>query len=142
MPECGNPECRKEIPEGRAYCNEECLKQYYESKRKLKGDVKDVTTLDTDPTIEVVLKYIGIEKKNFTKDVAYRHWERFIEFARDNSGKSWSNFIKPRLRSYIGIDHRYIEAFLDSCLAWGVIDLKDGNLFFLGVPKEGNGDAK
>lgn len=142
MPNCRNPECGKEIPEGKAYCNEECLRRSLELKRKSKELARDDTTFNTDPTIEVVLKYIGIEKKNFTKDVAYRHWERFVEFARNNSGKSWGNFIKPRLRSYIGIDYRYIDDFLDSCLSWGVIELKDGNLFFLGVPKEVTPNAK
>ena len=133
MPTCKNPECRKEIGDDREYCGEECLRHALELNRMKKESI--------DPSVEAVLEYIGIVKTNFTKNVAYRHWEHFIEFVRKNSGKSWGNFIKPRLRSYIGIDYRYLEAFLESCLSWGVIELKDGNLYFLGLPKEENENA-
>ena len=78
---------------------------------------------------------MGIEKQNFTKNVAYRHWERFVQFIMGNSGKSWSEFVRPRLRSYLGIDFRYIDSYLESCLAWGVVKLENGNVVFVGVPK-------
>ena len=129
MPYCRNPECGKEIPEGKNYCNQECLKRHLE----LKNEAKKATVV-FDETIEVVLKYIGIEKENFTKDVAYRHWARFIRFIMDNSGKSWDNFLKPRLRSYIGIDYRYLDDFLESCLSWGAVELRNGNVIFIGIP--------
>lgn len=39
MNKCQNPECEKEIPEGKHYCNEECLKRHQELKREEKSKV-------------------------------------------------------------------------------------------------------
>jgi len=33
MKKCKNPECQKEIPETKIYCNEECIKRYLELKK-------------------------------------------------------------------------------------------------------------
>ena len=130
MPKCRNPECDKEVEEGKNYCNQDCLKRHLEIKAEAKKH-----PIQIDPTIEAVLGYMGIEKENFTKDVAYRHWARFIQFIKDNSGKSWDNFLKPRLRSYIGIDYRYLDDFLESCLSWGTVELRNGNAVFIGIPE-------
>lgn len=132
MKKCQNPECWKEIPEDKKYCNQECLKKALELKRHGKHEKTDLA----DSSIENVLKYMGIEKANFAKNVAYRHWELFIKFVRDNSERSWDEFIRPRLRSFIGINYRYLGEFLECCLAWETVILEDGNLFFIGVPKE------
>ena len=127
MPECRNPECGKEIPKGMTYCDGGCLKRHLELKQENKT---------VDSTIEAVLKYMGIEKQNFSKNVAYNHWERFVQFLKDNSGHSWNDFLRPRLRSYIGIDQRYLNDFLQSCLAWGIIALENGNVIYYGIPKD------
>jgi hypothetical protein len=133
--QCKN--CKKSLPLGSKdldFCSEDCAKkckQSIESKPK-------ATSQKVDLTVETVLKYMGIEKPNFTKSVAYRHWERFVQFIMENSGKSWSEFVRPRLRSYLGIDFRYIESYLESCLAWGVMKLENGDVVFVGLPK---GDA-
>jgi len=34
MPKCLNPECGKEVPEGSAYCGEECLRRHLELKKQ------------------------------------------------------------------------------------------------------------
>lgn len=122
MPTCHNPECNQQAPEGSKYCGEPCLRKHI--------------ALRKPRSIEAVLRYIGIEKDNFSKHVAYRHWERFIRFIRDNSGENWDNFLRPRLRSYIGIDYRYINDYLDACIAWGIMKLVNGQLVFIGIPKQ------
>jgi len=137
MPNCKN--CGKEIPKGLDFCGEDCIREYKDKNKDAEVMKKAYEQMDkeepkTDQTIEQVLRYIGIEKDNFAKNIAYYHWTRFIEFTRNNSGKNWKTFIKPRLRSYVGIDHRYLEDYLDSCLSWGIMKLVDGNLFFIGVP--------
>jgi hypothetical protein len=132
MNKCQNPECGKELPEGKKYCNQECLKRAIELRKRGKHEVPEVA----DTSIEKVLKHMGIDKANFTKNVAYRHWELFLKFVRDNSGCSWDEFIRPRLRSFIGINYRYLGEFLECCLAWETMILEDGNLFFVGVPNE------
>jgi len=132
MPKCQNPECGKDISEGKNYCNQECLKKAITLRRQSKRQKPEVN----DSPIETVLKYMGIDKANFTKNVAYRHWELFIKFVRDSSGRSWDEFIRPRLRSFIGINYRYLGEFLECCLAWETVVLEDGNLLFIGVPNE------
>jgi hypothetical protein len=127
--------CQKPLPpraKGLDFCSQECAKNFkheHEPTPKVQSEKK------VDTTIEAVLKYMGIEKPNFTKSVAYRHWERFVQFIKENSGKSWNEFVRPRLRSYLGIDFRYIESYLESCLAWGVMKLENGNVVFVGLPK-------
>ena len=133
--QCKN--CKKPLPPSSKdldFCSEDCAKTYKnntESKPKTQA-------VQVDPTVETVLKYMGIEKQNFTKSVAYHHWERFVRFIMENSGKNWNDFVKPRLRSFLGVDFRYIESYLESCLAWGVMKLENGNVVFVGLPK---GDA-
>ncbi len=128
--QCKN--CKKPLSsEGLDFCSLECA-EAYKGANKPEPEEKRI-----DPTIEAVLKYMGIEKENFTKDVAYRHWERFVRFIRDNSGKSWNDFLRPRLRSYVGIDYRYLDDYLESCLSWGIVKLVDGNVIFVGLPKKG-----
>jgi len=59
-----------------------------------------------------------------------------VQFIKENSGKSWSDFVRPRLRSYIGVDFRYLDGYLDSCVAWDIMKLENGNVVFVGLPKE------
>jgi hypothetical protein len=131
MPTCQNPECEKEVAEGKKYCGQECIKKAVALRRQNRQNDSE----GSDSSVETVLKYMGIDKANFTKNVAYRHWELFIKFVRDNSGRSWDGFIRPRLRSFIGINYRYLEEFVECCLAWETVVLEDGNLVFIGVPK-------
>ena len=45
MPVCQNPECKKELPEGKNYCNEDCVRQASERRQKsvegFKADLRD-----------------------------------------------------------------------------------------------------
>ena len=132
MPNCGNRERRKNTASNGSNSKLYSAQDWLE----LHG-IGSRGSGTTDPSIEAVLKFMGIEKRNFTKDVAYRHWEKFIEFVKHNSGKSWHNFIRPRLRSYVSIDYRYLDDFLESCLSWGIMKLVNGNLTFIGIPEEG-----
>ncbi len=113
MPTCKNPECGKEVPEGMTCCDEACMRKYVEFRKQKRHGYE--TASSAGSTIEAVLNYMGIDKQNFAKNVAYQYWAKFVGFVKDNSGKSWNNFIKPRLRSYVGIDYRYLEDFLESC---------------------------
>ena len=83
--------------------------------------------------LETILAYIGITHDNVRVD-AYNHWKRFIEFCKSNSGKDWRHNIRPKLRSWIGVDYRYIDDYLESCISWGILDLNDGILVFRGLP--------
>ncbi|MBT0159920.1 hypothetical protein G4O51_08040 [Candidatus Bathyarchaeota archaeon A05DMB-2] len=84
---------------------------------------------------EIILTYIGATKDNLRAD-AYNHWYRFIEFCKRNSGKNWKEDIRAKLRSWIGVDFRYLDDYLMSCLSWGIMELNDGNLIFKGIPDD------
>ena len=85
--------------------------------------------------VETILAYIGITPENVRQD-AYNHWYRFIDFCKRNFGKEWKHDIRPKLRSWIGVDFRYIDDYLESCLSWGIMELDDGILNFKGIPDE------
>jgi hypothetical protein len=85
--------------------------------------------------VEKILEFIGITHDNVRQD-AYNHWYRFIEFCKQNSGKEWKHSIRPKLRSWIGVDYRYIDDYLESCLSWRILELNDGVLIFRGIPND------
>ena len=89
---------------------------------------------DSNSNFEKILESIGVTHDNVRQD-AYNHWQRFIDFCRRNSGKDWRHFIRPKLRSWIGVDFRYIDDYLESCLSWGIMELDNGILFFKGLPE-------
>ena len=85
--------------------------------------------------IETILENIGITHDNVRTD-AFNHWFRFISFCKNYSGKNWKKDIRPKLRSWIGVDYRYIDDYLGTCLSWGFIRIDDNeNLIFTGILK-------
>ena len=97
--------------------------------------------MSEEPSIETILSYIGITHENVRVD-AYNHWQRFIEFCRKYSGKDWRHDVRPKLRSWIGVDYRYIDDYLESCMSWGILDLNDGILVFRGLPDTEESDRE
>jgi hypothetical protein len=84
--------------------------------------------------IELVLRYMGIDKEIVRKD-AFNRWKRFIEFCNSNSGEYYS-VVRCKLRYWLGIDFRYIDAYFDTCLACGIIQVNSGVLVYKGKPEE------
>jgi hypothetical protein len=52
------------------------------------------------------------------------------------SGSNWYNDLRLKLRSWLAIDYRYIDAYLDACLSWGAMEMRNGCVFFVGIPKD------
>ena len=87
MPTCKNPECGKEILEGRAYCGEACQRRYHELKR-LKQPVTEIVEKRTNEediligqgrrkrAMEIILKLARelcpMQYKRFASEVSYR----------------------------------------------------------------------
>lgn len=91
--------------------------------------------------IETILENIGITHDNVRTD-AFNHWFRFISFCKNYSGKNWKKDIRPKLRSWIGVDYRYIDDYLGTCLSWGIIRIDDNeNLIFTGILKNTSVDS-
>lgn len=95
------------------------------------------TKKPSSPTIEKVLAFIGVTRETVRKD-AYDHWKRFVQLVNLRSGRSWHNDIRPKMRSWLGIDYRYIDAYLDACLSWGIMEIKNEKLFYKGIPSYEN----
>jgi len=51
MNTCRNPTCRKEIPDGMAYCGEECLRRHIEIKKETKTSENKRTNLKNEVDI-------------------------------------------------------------------------------------------
>ncbi len=140
MKQCKNPECKKEIPEGLNYCGEDCLRRHIEikkSREKIKSANSESAKIlknHGDSNVEKILESIGVTHDNVRQD-AYNHWLRFIDFCKNKSGRNWRHDIRPKLRSWIGVDFRYIDDYLESCLSWGIMELDDGILVFKGLPE-------
>lgn len=140
MNNCKNSECNKEIPENLNYCSENCIRKHIELKNQAKELAKanqELKIVNSNFNIEneEILKYIGITTHNVRPD-AYNHWLRFIDFCKKNSGKKWKDDIRLKLRSYIGVDFRYIDDYFNCCLSWNIFDLKNDILYFKELPKE------
>jgi predicted nucleic acid-binding Zn ribbon protein len=116
--------CGKEITDNLKFCSKDCVE-----KAKERAESKEKTE------IEKVLEFIGVTHDNARTD-AYNHWKRFIEFGKQNSGKDWKEEIRPKLRSWIAVDFRYIDDYLNTCLVWNIFSLHNGMLVFEGIPKE------
>jgi len=85
-----------------------------------------------DESLEKVLAYIGITHENVRQD-AYNHWLRFISFIKDRTPDDWKYNIRPKLRSYIGVDFRYIDDYYECCLSWKIIESNNGIVNYLGI---------
>ena len=88
----------------------------------------------SEQNVEDILAHIGITRENVRHD-AYNHWYKFIEFCKKNSGKDWKDDIRPKLRSWVGLDFKYIDDYQKSCLAWKILELNEGHQIFKGIPK-------
>jgi methyl coenzyme M reductase subunit D len=62
MNKCQNPECGKEIPEGKAYCDENCLKRHTELKIQSKKERHIYDTSQGDV-------WLGQERRKITMDI-------------------------------------------------------------------------
>ena len=88
--------------------------------------------MEKNESVEFILDYIGITHENVRVD-AYNHWFRFVSFCKKYSGKNWKSDIRPKLRSWIGVDFRYIDDYLETCLSWNIIRINNNILFFKGI---------
>lgn len=135
MRQCRN-DCGIEISDNLQFCSKECAKEY---KEKIESRQESSKTKCKDGNnneiIERILGFIGVTHDNARSD-AYNHWLRFIEFCKRNSGRNWKDDIRPKLRSWIAVDFRYIDDYLDSCISWNIIDLENGILVFKGLPEK------
>ena len=111
MPICKNPECRKEIPEGRAYCDENCLKRHLELK-----NARGETNLTQEDEI-----WLGQRRRKHAMDIILR-------LAKELCPISYRKFVS--MVSYrTGLSRRKVaDDYLIVLLDVGILELNEGLL--------------
>ena len=85
-----------------------------------------------DPVVSKVLSFCGIQDEHMRKD-AYQHWSVCLKTIKDNTGMD-AQRIKIRCRASVGVDYRYLDAYFDAFLDFGVIKKVDNTIHFVGIP--------
>ena len=39
------------------------------------------------------------------------------------------------MRSFVNVDKRYLDDYLESCQEWGTVALRDGKIVYIGLPR-------
>jgi len=85
--------------------------------------------------VEDVLSYMGLTPEKTGKKIAYQHWFDFLTMTKEHSGESWKEKVRLLMRSRVNVDFRYIDDYKDTCVAYGVIKIRNDRIFYLGLPK-------
>jgi len=130
---CANSECENIIEDDKhKFCSDDCHKRFNE----LRGVPKNIMVDPIQQDIEKTLNFMGINKSSYGKPYAYNNWYNLIEFIKKNSGLRYNEIVKPRLRSIMGMQHRYIDEYMETLFSWEVILLKEGCIVYKGCPEE------
>jgi hypothetical protein len=87
----------------------------------------------SDPNIELVLAYMGVTQ-GIGKRISYEHWYRFLLLTKRYSGQDWEK-VRNLMRSYVNVDKRYLDDYLESCQEWGTVLVKNNKIVYVGLPK-------
>ena len=112
IPLCKNPECKKEIPEGHAYCDEDCLKRHLELKKLARGEMN----LTQEDDI-----WLGQKRRKRAMDIISRLAKELcpISHRKFVSLVSYRTGLSPRK-----VADDYLEILLDV----GILEIKEGIL--------------
>ena len=107
MKKCMNPECRKEIPEEKKYCNETCLKRHLQLKKPRLASEENL--------------WLGQDRRK-------RAMETILKLAREHCPMSYKKF--ACIVSYrTGLSLRKIQDdYLQVLLELGLLERNDSNL--------------
>jgi len=86
-----------------------------------------------DSSVEAVLESIGV-RKGEGKNITYDHCQRFLAMVKQHHGESWER-VRNLMRLSVGIGTRYLDEYFVSFREHKVIKLRDGKVFYLGIPK-------
>jgi uncharacterized Zn finger protein len=78
MNKCQNPECGKELSEGKTYCDENCLRKHQELKRLKKLEVDEEEWLGQGRRKRAVEKIMKLAKKLLP--MSYKHFACTVSY--------------------------------------------------------------
>jgi len=90
---------------------------------------------DSEPTIEDILKTMGVRRDKAGKKIAYQHWKDFITMVKEHSGEDWKH-VRLLMRSVVNVDFRYIDDYSDTCAEYGFVEIKNDKIYFIPRPKD------
>lgn len=116
MPNCRNLECGKEVPEGKRYCNPDCLKRDVELKNEAKRQQPNGLKLKSEENV-----WLGQERRK-------RAMETIRKLARENCPMPYKKFAS--LVSYrTGLSYRKVtDDYLEILLELGLLKRNDDGL--------------
>jgi hypothetical protein len=127
---CKNPDCKKKIAKGLAYCSEECLRQHQNQKSSNNPRPFENTILDNLKEHFDFYK----ENPNLGTENKQRLMERVLEYIiewKTGTYKKWISGLSIRL----GLTVRTVrENYIDPLIVEGIIKRIGSKLVFIGIP--------
>jgi predicted nucleic acid-binding Zn ribbon protein len=128
MNKCKNPECQKEIPENKKFCNEECLRRFRELKNKAIGKKeeknKPIQLIQfNDETINEIIEICDVFGFKHTDGVVSgSHNATILGYLRQRQEEVYSTTV-DKLTWLCHMSARYLkENYLKGIEAFGIIE--------------------
>jgi len=86
--------------------------------------------------VNEIIIYINLDSDN--KKIGLRQWQRAVSFLIQNIGQPY-NRTHTLMRSYVGINYRYIDEYIEVLKEWGVLTVRNGMIESLAIPIHQNG---
>jgi hypothetical protein len=100
---CANPECNKELPKGKKYCNETCMKKVLEKKKEQKLRSYYLQAPNKGTEAKKTLQEQAIKSlKQYPKDLTAKQYARLLSWDLCVSQRTaYENYVQPMIEHYI-----------------------------------------
>jgi hypothetical protein len=136
---CQNPECSKQVPKGKKYCNQNCLERHLEIKREEKFKIafpESSRLLERETDLGRIYAFLGFDKITDRRlqvkaDIMKKVLSYCSEWKNGNE-KQWTD----KLANRTCVSTRKIrEDYIDPLVSEGILEkTSDGNIRFTGLP--------
>ena len=137
---CQNPDCCKEVPEGKKYCNQTCLERHIEIKKEEKFKIacpESARLLKRETNLSKIYAFLGFDRINDKRlqvkaDIMKKVLSYCSEWKSGNE-KQWVD----KLATRTCVSTRKIrEDYIDPLISEGILEKTSaGNIRFIGLPK-------
>jgi len=137
---CQNPDCCKEVPEGKKYCNQTCLERHIEIKKEEKFKIacpELSRLLKRETNLSKIYAFLGFDRINDKRlQVKADIMKKVLSYCSDwKSGneKQWVD--KLATRTCVST-RKMREDYIDPLVSEGILEkTSEGNIRFIGLPK-------
>ena len=137
---CQNPECSKEVPEGKKYCNQNCLDRHLKIKREEKFKIacpESARLLERETNLGKIYAFLGFDRITDKRlqvkaDIMKKVLSYCSEWKSGNE-KQWVD--KLATRTCVST-RKMREDYIDPLVSEGILEkTSEGNICFMGLPK-------